>query len=66
VQAYGGRLKVVASAQDLRDELEASVTAAGLQVIEVRTDKQANVSLHKQIVQRLQDTLAPLLVGQRG
>jgi 2-succinyl-5-enolpyruvyl-6-hydroxy-3-cyclohexene-1-carboxylate synthase len=66
VQAYGGHFKVVASAQDLRDELEASVMAAGLQVIEVRTDKQANVSLHKQIVRRLQDALAPLLVGQGG
>jgi len=61
IQMYGGEYTKISNWNQFQQCFELASRADGLQVIEVPTDRQSNVALHRQIWPRLAQTLTPLL-----
>ena len=57
---YGVDFQRVETRQQYRDALRASFEAPGVQVIEVRTDREANLKLHQRIADAVAQAVAPL------
>jgi len=53
VEAYGCGFTRVATRHEFRAAVSASITAPGVQVIELRTDRDRNVALHREVWQRV-------------
>jgi 2-succinyl-5-enolpyruvyl-6-hydroxy-3-cyclohexene-1-carboxylate synthase len=60
---YGVGFQRVESRQQYRDALKASFDAPGVQVIEVRTDREENLRLHHRIWAAVAEAVAPLVEG---
>jgi 2-succinyl-5-enolpyruvyl-6-hydroxy-3-cyclohexene-1-carboxylate synthase len=63
VAALGAEHRVVAAA-DLRPALEAAIGRAGVQVLELRTERARNVVLHREAAADVQVALGALLAGR--
>ena len=57
---YGVDFQRVETRQQYRDALRASFEAPGVQVIEVRTDREANLKLHQRIADAVAQAVSPL------
>jgi 2-succinyl-5-enolpyruvyl-6-hydroxy-3-cyclohexene-1-carboxylate synthase len=57
---YGVGFQRVATRQEYRDALKASFDAPGVQVIEVRTDREENLKLHQRIWAAVVEAVTPL------
>lgn len=60
VTMYGGTFSRVSSWGDFRQAFARSMEQGGLQVIEVPTDRQSNVDMHKQIWPKVSDAISRL------
>lgn len=60
VTMYGGTFSRVSSWGDFRQAFATSMEQGGLQVIEVPTDRQSNVDMHKQIWPKVSDAISRL------
>jgi 2-succinyl-5-enolpyruvyl-6-hydroxy-3-cyclohexene-1-carboxylate synthase len=58
VEMYGGRFQRVADWNAFQRAVSASMDGSGLQVIEVKTDRQLNVSMHRHLWQVVSERLA--------
>lgn len=57
---YGARHALVATAGELRAELEtATVPGSGVTIVEARTDREQNVALHRRVWAAVRDALEP-------
>jgi 2-succinyl-5-enolpyruvyl-6-hydroxy-3-cyclohexene-1-carboxylate synthase len=54
---YGGSFARVTNWPEFRASLEQSITSPGLHVIELRTNRDSNVSMHRQLWQRVRSAL---------
>jgi 2-succinyl-5-enolpyruvyl-6-hydroxy-3-cyclohexene-1-carboxylate synthase len=64
VAMYGGRYASVESSADLRAALRGAIGSSGLDVVELRTNRERNVTLHRQIWPAISEALArELAVG---
>lgn len=57
VEMYGGSFTSIQTWDDFRDKVKRSLNQPGLKVIEVRTNRQTNVAMHRYIFKCLSDTL---------
>ncbi len=57
VQMYGGQFQSTETWETFRNALERAITARGLQVIELRTERASNVTLHRQLWQTVEQAL---------
>ncbi len=58
VQMYGGHFQRVESWDQFRKSVQQSITTRGLQVIELQTERNSNVSMHRQLWQAMTRALA--------
>ena len=58
---YGVGFQRVTTRQEYRDALKSSFEAPGVQVIEVRTDREENLKLHQRVWEAVADAVAPLV-----
>jgi 2-succinyl-5-enolpyruvyl-6-hydroxy-3-cyclohexene-1-carboxylate synthase len=57
--AYGARARLVADGDDLGAAVEAAVAAGGVEVLVVRTDRAANVELHRRLNAAVASAVTP-------
>ncbi len=57
VEAYGCGFARVATWDEFRAAVSASIAAPGLQVVELRTDRDRNVALHREVWQRVAEAV---------
>jgi 2-succinyl-5-enolpyruvyl-6-hydroxy-3-cyclohexene-1-carboxylate synthase len=62
VETYGGTLRRPSTWAEFRCAVEAGLSEGGLQVVEVRTDRQRNVILHRQVWAAVSSALERALV----
>jgi 2-succinyl-5-enolpyruvyl-6-hydroxy-3-cyclohexene-1-carboxylate synthase len=60
---YGVGFQRVETRQQYRDALKASFDSPGVQVIEVRTDREENLKLHQRIWAAVAEAVTPLATG---
>lgn len=63
VEMYGGRFLRPEGWPAFRQAIRQALDSDGLTVVEVRSDRQRNVLQHRQLWQRVQDAVTPLLEG---
>ncbi|GAC1379738.1 MAG: 2-succinyl-5-enolpyruvyl-6-hydroxy-3-cyclohexene-1-carboxylic-acid synthase [Ktedonobacteraceae bacterium] len=66
VQMYGGRFQHVDTWPQFREEINRSIKVAGLHVIEVTTERESNVSMHRHLWQAVSRALAEQSILARG
>ncbi len=57
VQAYGGHFQRLPDWQTFREAVGHSITSGGLSVLEVRTERESNVTLHRHLWQAIENAL---------
>lgn len=60
VQTYGGQFQRVGSWEHFREALTKSISSGGLQVIEVQTEREGNVQMHRSLWQHVSRALEKL------
>jgi 2-succinyl-5-enolpyruvyl-6-hydroxy-3-cyclohexene-1-carboxylate synthase len=60
VQMYGGQFRRVSSWEDFRQAVTKGISGGGLQVIEVQTERESNVQMHRRLWQRVSRALEKL------
>jgi len=62
VQMYGGTFQRIANWQEFRSAIKQSIVTAGLHVIEIPTDRDSNVQMHRHLWQIVEN----MLIEQSG
>lgn len=65
IEMYGGRFSRVRDWQQFRHACEESLQETGLKVIEVMTERQSNVELHRKLAEKAAKELGRLLVSEQ-